>query len=117
LIVDVPLNRFAQTLFETVARFPFQLSLTKGRIDGIAAIMPQPVSHERDQRLRFAKLLRISLTASRFVSSPVTAEVINAAGFAFKQCRYDDSTTIIRNRCFQGMASNPTGQGRMYPFL
>src|SRR5882762_1138385 len=85
LIVAVPLDRFGQTLFETVARFPFQLAPTKGRIDGITAIVPEPVSHERDQSLRFIQFLEHEFYQIEVHHFSATAEVIDRARLPFEQ--------------------------------
>ena len=55
LIVDVPLDRFGQAFFEIVARFPLQLTLTEGGIDGVTTVMPQSIRHKRDKTLWFAQ--------------------------------------------------------------
>jgi len=55
LIVDIPLDRFGQAFLEIMARFPVQLTLTEGGIDGVTTVMPQSIRHKRDKTLWFAQ--------------------------------------------------------------
>src|SRR5205823_11624969 len=80
-IVDVPLNRLIESMFEIVARFPLQLTLTEGRIDGVTTVVPQPVGYERDRSLRFSQFLEDELHHLEVHHFPAAAQVINRARF------------------------------------
>src|SRR5437763_3432948 len=50
LIIQIPSDCFANSFLEGMRRPPTQFALDPGSINGIAAIMPQPVLYEFDER-------------------------------------------------------------------
>ena len=53
-IIGVPVDRGIEAVLEIVERFPVQLALGEGRVDGVAAIVAEAVGHEGDEGLGLA---------------------------------------------------------------
>jgi hypothetical protein len=54
-MAKVPIDGFANSLSEIDLRLPDKLTLGLAAVDGIAQIVPRPVLHVFDERLRLAK--------------------------------------------------------------
>ena len=56
IVIQIPLNGFANAGFKGFCRLPAQFALQLTRINRIAAVMPLAVCHKLNETLRFAKL-------------------------------------------------------------
>src|SRR5262245_20816782 len=54
-VLLIPAHRLAQSLLERHLRFPVQLTLRLGAVDGVAAVVAGPVLDIADQRGRLAQ--------------------------------------------------------------
>ena len=81
LVLEIPGHRESESGGEIVPRFPTQLTVDFGRIDGIPAIMARPISYERDQIPRIATQIRtpfVDQIANSFHDAQVRPFVVPA---------------------------------------
>jgi hypothetical protein len=94
-VVRVPIDGGIEALLEVVERFPLQLALGERRIDGVTAVVAEPIGHVTDQALGFAELFQDRFHRLDIRHLAVATEIVNGARLAFEQRGHDPGAMVL----------------------